>query len=178
MIYFAICDSQDQFIKIGYTQEDPQKRIFNLRTGNPNQIYCLFYVDGERSLEKRLHKIFKEQNHRKEWFKFEGFLEQFIVTIVDDAWERYCEIEYFNKCEEHIIEKYGQDVWDDFDSEPDDIELDEIQKNLDEKRDRYPNFNDMLEMSAYFDALKEPPDVLDFQFNHLVDEAEKFKEGK
>lgn len=67
MIYF-ITDSN--YIKIGYTKNDVKKRLKQLQTSNPNRLFLLGYIDGDKKREKELHKKFFSSIARinGEWF--------------------------------------------------------------------------------------------------------------
>ena len=73
------------FYKIGISKE-PQKRIFNLQTGNPNKLKLIFELIvnkniNSRDVEKVIHTYLKEQNMliSGEWFKIES--EDFVFNL-------------------------------------------------------------------------------------------------
>ena len=63
MVYFI---RQGEFIKIGFT-ESPRNRLSQLQTANPTNLEVLLIIDGERDLEAKYHKLFKDHAHRGEW---------------------------------------------------------------------------------------------------------------
>lgn len=67
MVYF-ITDSNH--IKIGYTKNDVRKRLKQLQTSNPNKLFLLGYIEGDKEIEKKLHKKFYSSIIRQngEWF--------------------------------------------------------------------------------------------------------------
>ena len=67
MVYF-ITDSN--YIKIGYTKNDVKKRLKQLQTSNPNKLFLLGYIEGDKEIEKKLHKKFYASiiRHNGEWF--------------------------------------------------------------------------------------------------------------
>lgn len=73
-IYFVRCN---QFVKIGYSSE-PKERVWTLQTATPYKINILFFMPGDRWLEKDLHNRFGEYQHKGEWYKPEGRLLTFI----------------------------------------------------------------------------------------------------
>lgn len=67
MVYF-ITDKEN--IKIGYTKQNPEKRLHQLNTGSPIQLYLLGYIEGDKNKEKELHRKFNKYRIRQngEWF--------------------------------------------------------------------------------------------------------------
>lgn len=68
MIYF-ITDKQN--IKIGYTKNSVEKRLKQLQTSCPEQLYILGWIDGDLETESFLHKKFSKSRIRYngEWFR-------------------------------------------------------------------------------------------------------------
>jgi len=59
LIYFlSILDSE--FIKIGFTSQDIERRKSALQTGNPHEIHILHTTDGSMQEEKEIHRCLKE----------------------------------------------------------------------------------------------------------------------
>ena len=75
MIYFAY---NGKYIKIGYTNYNPAKRLKQLQTSSPQQLILLGYFQGNKELEKYLHKKFAYLNINLEWFKVDDELINFI----------------------------------------------------------------------------------------------------
>lgn len=85
MIYFAQ-DTVSLNIKIGYTgNEDAERRIKQLQTGNSNRIELLATCAGEQVVETSLHQMFAEANVCGEWFRPTPNLLKFIVGVVAKA---------------------------------------------------------------------------------------------
>lgn len=64
---------------------NPTKRLRTLQTGNPNSLILLGTIECESSekaheLEGELHKRFKEERGRGEWFNFTNELHEFIQS--------------------------------------------------------------------------------------------------
>lgn len=57
--------------KVGFTKNNPEKRIKQLNTGNPNTIELLKYYESKYyiKIEKWLHKKYSEFNYFNEWFE-------------------------------------------------------------------------------------------------------------
>lgn len=70
-------------IKIGYTKNNPNKRLKQLNTGSPNQLYLLGYIKGTKKDEDRLHKTFNEFKIRNngEWFQSDETLISYINQV-------------------------------------------------------------------------------------------------
>lgn len=66
-VYFI---SNKNSIKIGFTKNDPKKRLKQLQTGSEDQLYLVGYLSGDLSLEKDLHRKFAHLRIRNngEWF--------------------------------------------------------------------------------------------------------------
>lgn len=67
---YLLCDG-DKF-KIGMTcQKDIHKRISELQTGNPNEIFLSSYykTDYPYRIEQMMHLKFKSSNVMNEWFE-------------------------------------------------------------------------------------------------------------
>lgn len=67
MVYFI---TDGQYIKIGYTKNDAKKRLKQLQTSSPNRLFLLGYIEGDKTIEKKLHKKFYNSIVRinGEWF--------------------------------------------------------------------------------------------------------------
>lgn len=76
--YIYIITSQDlSFCKIGYSKR-PEKRLKEIQTGSPEILYIYLLLRGNRMIEKKLHKKYKEFLKSGEWFKFKD------TSIYDD----------------------------------------------------------------------------------------------
>lgn len=69
-LYFICSEQFDGKVKIGRSI-NPQKRLKQLQTGNPNKlmIYKLVGFDDEINMESITHKYFKDVNIINEWFE-------------------------------------------------------------------------------------------------------------
>ena len=67
-IYF-ITDTKN--IKIGFTSGDVKKRLQQLNTGSPFNLYILGWIEGDLQKEKELHKKFANLRLKQngEWFE-------------------------------------------------------------------------------------------------------------
>ena len=76
-IYFL---TEGSYIKIGYTTQSINKRIQQLNTGSIKKIYLLGWIEGDKKVERELHKRFSNSRVRMngEWFAPTPDLIQFI----------------------------------------------------------------------------------------------------
>lgn len=81
-VYFIqMDDNHTNPIKIGFSQE-PKKRLKILDYNSPYGLKMIGYIDGDRKLEKEIHKKFKKYNIRGEWFQpSEAILDYLEKTI-------------------------------------------------------------------------------------------------
>lgn len=81
-VYF-IGNLEAGFVKIGYS-DNPSKRLKQLRTGCPFPIDIIHCVetDEPRTLEKKIHSIFKSSRCQGEWFKVDEKFENYLSNIV------------------------------------------------------------------------------------------------
>ncbi len=64
---YFIQSGVDGPIKIGFTsKEDPQERLRDLQTGNPEQLHLIAIIAG--NVERELHEQFKNDRISGEWF--------------------------------------------------------------------------------------------------------------
>jgi hypothetical protein len=66
-VYFVGGDCE--CVKIGWTREDPRKRLRALQTGSPVRLYLLAWTKAEPFHEKEYHQRFKASWSHGEWFK-------------------------------------------------------------------------------------------------------------
>lgn len=76
MIYF-IQASSTPYVKIGFTK-DVEKRRRNLQSENPHELKILGVCDGDRSVERHYHSVFKKLHIRGEWFQIGPELQKFL----------------------------------------------------------------------------------------------------
>ena len=77
MIYF-IQSGKNGPIKIGYTTDNPKGRIRSLQVGNHKQLYLLATRKGELNDERKIHRMFRRDKLRGEWFESSHDLKTFI----------------------------------------------------------------------------------------------------
>ena len=65
-------ENQNQY-KIGCTKKDPEKRLDELQTGNPNKLILKAYFETDKpfKLEAMLHNRYKYNNSFNEWYYIE-----------------------------------------------------------------------------------------------------------
>lgn len=70
-------------IKIGYTSGDVFRRLHQLNTGSPCQLYLLGYIAGTKKTEHELHAKFEKDRLRMngEWFRGSPELISYINEI-------------------------------------------------------------------------------------------------
>ena len=79
-------------IKIGRSK-DPQKRLKQLQTGNPNKLKLIAFFEGEGWKEKIIHEKLRRYRLKGEWFSYdcvgsipENLYEQITFGSFDDWW--------------------------------------------------------------------------------------------
>lgn len=80
MIYFVKCGT---FVKIGVA-EDAKTRLSGLQCANPFDLELLGVVPGDMWTEDRLHRRFRTDHHRGDWFHLSDRLEAFIREYAVD----------------------------------------------------------------------------------------------
>jgi hypothetical protein len=59
------------FVKIGYCERDPIRRLEKLQVGNPITLILLALLEGGREVENSWHLRFDKMRVRGEWFRLE-----------------------------------------------------------------------------------------------------------
>lgn len=77
-VYIAKCEDR---YKIGWTGQDPEKRIAGLRTGNPFPVELVGIVRGTIALESTLHRHFASKRSTGEWFFLEPDDIEYIFSL-------------------------------------------------------------------------------------------------
>jgi hypothetical protein len=67
-VYFIRCPSNGM-IKIGWTADDPERRLRALSTGSPEEFERLGTIPGSCADEAALHRLFADSRVRGEWFR-------------------------------------------------------------------------------------------------------------
>ena len=66
-VIYLIVDKEMYYCKIGFSVE-PKKRLKQLQTGCPLDLYIYGTIDGNQYVEREVHKLFKAYHIRNEWF--------------------------------------------------------------------------------------------------------------
>lgn len=77
MVYF-IGNKQNKVVKIGYTISKIDQRVSVIQANCPFIIECMLLIEGLKDTEQYLHKLFKDEWIRGEWFKLEGEVEKYL----------------------------------------------------------------------------------------------------
>jgi hypothetical protein len=83
MIYFIVAKN---YVKIGCS-EDPEIRLKELQTSNPNKLKLIATMPGSFQTESELHCVFARFRARGEWFRYDGHLKASILAINDNGTE-------------------------------------------------------------------------------------------
>lgn len=81
VVYFIKCG---EFVKIG-TTFDLNARRKAMLTDNPFELELLFTKQGSVPKEKAFHAQFAQYRHRREWFRIEGTLKDWIEENAKDS---------------------------------------------------------------------------------------------
>jgi DNA-binding XRE family transcriptional regulator len=84
MIY--LISHEYQFVKIGYTK-NINKRLKQLQTSSPVKLEVLHLIDGNVTLEKELHLLFKDLRTSGEWFKFDNSILEYFIDKECLLWQ-------------------------------------------------------------------------------------------
>ena len=84
MIYLISYDNQ--FLKIGYTK-NITKRLAQLQTSIPIKLEVFHLIDGDISLEKEIHVLFKDLRTQGEWFNFDNSILEYFENKKCLLWE-------------------------------------------------------------------------------------------
>ena len=76
MIYYITQGSE--YIKIGYTTNNPEKRLIGLQTGNPIELKLALVTVGDKRHEYKLHSMFNDHHVRGEWFYLSKQIQQYM----------------------------------------------------------------------------------------------------
>lgn len=88
-VYFLGCDhrSGDRWVKIGTCGYDRViERRRELQVGNPLLVYMLAYIEGDASLEAKIHQHLSRYRLSGEWFRLTPEVEEWILDL--DAEDR------------------------------------------------------------------------------------------
>lgn len=83
MIYF-IRQAETNYIKIGYTKNNPKERIGQLQTSSPHKLSFIGYTFGSEFRERMFHILFDSIRISGEWFSFDESDYSIIGDITND----------------------------------------------------------------------------------------------
>ena len=91
-LYFIQSDLTGM-IKVGRSK-DPQKRLKQLQTGNPNRLKLIASFREKGSEEKYLHEVLNNYKQKGEWFSYQcvgsipdDYYDQLPFGVFDDWWK-------------------------------------------------------------------------------------------
>jgi hypothetical protein len=66
-------DESEKLYKIGFTKNDPNKRLKQLQTGAPHELRLInsYKTEHYKKVERMLHGTFFKENVKNEWFHLE-----------------------------------------------------------------------------------------------------------
>jgi len=73
-----------EFVKIGFCERDPIRRLEKLQIGNPITLKLIALIDGCRLVESDWHVRFRELRVRGEWFRLESSLRRALKPYLVD----------------------------------------------------------------------------------------------
>jgi len=82
-VIYLIGPEESAIVKIGHTTNQPSFRLGNLQTGNHERLVVRWAGNGDESLEKHLHAVFKAYRIRGEWFDLSP-LEDPVQAVKDE----------------------------------------------------------------------------------------------
>lgn len=84
-----------QYIKIGFTTEELDRRLERLQTGSSQRLYNIGYITGTIDIEEELHKRFAYCLYREnsEWFT----LDEHLINFINERTEGNSYIELQNE---------------------------------------------------------------------------------
>lgn len=108
-IYIIKCE---QYYKIGITSRDIAKRIEDMKTGNPFQIYEYFHLEcaNANKLEKELHLLWSHKNQYREWFELSESDLQNIIKYININAKIAKDKESINSKQEPSIAENAQNI--------------------------------------------------------------------
>lgn len=82
-VYFITMEP-DEFVKVGWSLNNPVGRMRELQTGCPEALRLMAYTPGSLEDEKRLHRTFAELRYRGEWFFLQHKLRDLVQYLSDN----------------------------------------------------------------------------------------------
>lgn len=100
-VYF-IQQETTNYVKIGFTKEDPIKRLSTLKTSSPFDLKIIGLIETDNCVKKEsdLHNIYKEKRVKGEWFLLSDEEIQFIKL----KYNADCSSEFYKYCD--LIENH------------------------------------------------------------------------
>lgn len=80
MIYFLIEDIENGFVKVGHS-ENPPERIGQLQQGNPRKLQLIATIDASDTLEYQIKAEFRKFHIRGEWYRPDPEVFEYIRNI-------------------------------------------------------------------------------------------------
>ncbi len=65
-------------IKIGFSAQHPESRLYSLQVGNPEELQIIATMSGTKNFEKEVHRRFYKHHIRGEWFRDDPEIKGFI----------------------------------------------------------------------------------------------------
>jgi len=108
MIYFI--KSENNYVKIGYTKDNPKKRLSAIQGYCPLRLEILLVIPGGFSVEKNLHSKFEKYRIHGEWFNLpKSILREIEKGVIEGMpynnqdyivnkllnWKRSCNLTYY-----------------------------------------------------------------------------------
>tara|TARA_R110000851_G_scaffold220561_1_gene373320 strand:- start:161 stop:940 length:780 start_codon:yes stop_codon:yes gene_type:complete len=70
-----------EYIKVGWTLGEPEKRLKALQTSNPRQLFLLGAIKTNKEAEKTIHYFLEDARAMGEWFVFKEIKERLVMWI-------------------------------------------------------------------------------------------------
>lgn len=83
MIYLIITEDK-QYVKIGFTKDPINKRLYSIQAGCPIKLLVLETFQGTMQEEKYLHFVCRNYHIRREWFRYSEDLLKLVHKSVED----------------------------------------------------------------------------------------------
>lgn len=106
MIYFAEALGANR-IKIGFTADEPQKRVAALGQCAPFKVELICSIPGGKTRERQLHAAFASDRQKGEWFRASHALRSFVkeLSAQDDAGQVRLVAQALRAQEAHFVER-------------------------------------------------------------------------
>lgn len=86
-VYFFVTSGPNDMTmcKIGFTKAFPERRRREVQGMCPTELELFAFINGDMSLEQKLHRTFAPLRYHGEWFVLEGKLHDFLYYLVPDG---------------------------------------------------------------------------------------------